>query len=103
MTSFKHCFPLTLFLALFLMQNGEFSRIQDKLKLRKFGISFGHHPTRIEQAFALALKKFQEKLHLEQTKKHEQEIEKKRNEIFLKHLLSRVSGSVLNDFFTNRF
>ena len=57
----------------------------------------------IEASFARILKKFQEKPRLDQAQKLEQEMETKRNEIYRNILLSRVSGSFLNDFHTNRF
>ncbi len=57
----------------------------------------------LEASFARTLKKFEEKLRLDQAEKLEQEKETKRNQIFRNTLLSRISGSFLNDFHSNRF
>jgi hypothetical protein len=57
----------------------------------------------LEASFAKILKKFEEKLRLDQAEKLEQEKETKRNQIFRNTLLSRISGSFLNDFHTIRF
>ena len=53
----------------------------------------------IQEAFVNRLKSFQEQLLLDQKRKQEQDLENKRNEIFRKHLLSRVSGTILKDFY----
>ena len=79
-----------------LIYNGK--QVESELNLRKFGINFGR-ATGIEEIFDLRLRKFKEKLQLDQKRRHEQEMEKKRNQIFQKYLLSRVTGSVLTDFF----
>ena len=61
-------------------------------------IAFGQKVP-IEAVLAGRFKSFLENIKLDQSLKHEQELEKKRNEIFQKYLLSRVSGSILKDFY----
>ena len=87
---------LILFLILIVMHNGE--QVGKRLNLRKFGVTFGLDDP-IEESYSPLLKKFEKNLLLDQKLKHEQELEKKRNEIFQKYLLSRVSGSILKDFY----
>ncbi len=91
---------LILFLILIVIHDGE--QVGKRLNLRKFGVTFGLDDP-IEESYSLRLKKFEKKLLLDQKLKYEQEIEKKRNEIFQKYLLSRVSGSILKDFYTSVF
>ena len=91
---------LILFLILIVMHNGE--QVGKRLNLRKFGVTFGLDDP-IEESYSPLLKKFEKNLLLDQKLKHEQELEKKRNEIFQKYLLSRVSGSILKDFYRSAF
>ena len=79
-----------------LIYNGK--QVESELNLRKFGINFGR-ATAIEEILDSGLRKFQEKLQLDQKRRHEQEMEKIRNQIFRKYLLSRVTGAVLKDFY----
>ena len=102
MAPFRHWTYLVLFTILIWLQKGEQTPFQKKLDLRKFGVSMGQLRI-LEEALALRLKKFKERLRFEQKRKLELEMEKKRNEIFQKHLLSRVSGTILNDFYSSRF
>ena len=52
----------------------------------------------VEASFAKLLKRFEEKLRLDQKLKHEEELEMKRNEIYRNLFLNRESGSFLNHF-----
>jgi uncharacterized membrane protein len=72
-------------------------KVESALNLRKFGISFINDET-IEKSADEHLKQFQEQIHSDQKKLEEKEIEMKRKEVFIKYLVSRVSGSILKDF-----
>ena len=93
MTFTKKCKYLLLFLIIAMALNKE----QVESRLRKLGVTFTekYDWSNIESHF----KEFQENVLLDQKIKHEEEIEKKRNTIFRQRLLSRVSGSILHDFY----
>jgi uncharacterized membrane protein len=74
-------------------------KVESALNLRKFGISFINDET-IEKSADEHSKQFQEQIHSDQKKLEEKEIEMKRKEVFIKYLVSRVSGSILKDFYS---
>ena len=69
-----------------LMYNYE--RAESKLNLRKFGITFKKFEN-----------DFEEKIRMDMLRKQEDEVEKKRAEIYREQLASRISGSILKDFY----
>ena len=66
--------------------------------LRKLGVTF--HLESAEKTYEDLFENFKEKIRLDQERKEIQEMEKRRNEIFRKFLLSRVHGPVLKDFYS---
>lgn len=73
------------------------NREQVESKLKKFGIMFPEKNRWL--AIDGIFKQFQKKILLDQKRKLEQEMEKRRDIIFRQRLLSRVSGSVLYDIY----
>ena len=74
-------------------------KVEGALNLRKFGISFINDETS-EKSADEHLKQFHEQIHSDQKKLEEKEIEMKRKEVFIKYLVSRVSGSILKDLYS---
>jgi hypothetical protein len=58
------------------------------------------HLIDVHEEFAKRLKTFVETIKMDQKKAQEKALEMKRNAIFQKYLHSRVSGPVLNDFYS---
>ena len=84
------------FIAIFMLLNRE--QVESRLNYGYFDTK-ENKLAKIKEAFVNRFKSFQDQLLLDQKIKHEQDMENKRNEIFRKHLLSRVSGTILKDFF----
>ncbi len=53
----------------------------------------------LEKKFAQVFENFIENIQHDERVKQEKELEMKRNRIFQKHLASRISGSLLKDFY----
>ena len=93
----EHFIALTIYLIIMMTLNRE--NVETKSSLIQLSDPFSHVTT-IEEAFALHFKKFQEKVESDQKRKHDEEMDVKRSKIFRNYLLVRVTGSILNDFFS---
>ena len=73
------------------------TQVESIRNLRKFGVSFDRNISgRVNDVY----EEFKNKIQLEKYRSREEELEKKRQEVYKKFLLSRAYAPILNDFYS---